>query len=60
MLSLQFMQNIAASLSCIAELYCMFLGLASVFIRETTQINQRKPYAIADCNENYSSRNFSG
>jgi hypothetical protein len=29
MLSLQFMQNIAASLSCMNKLYCMFLGLAS-------------------------------
>jgi hypothetical protein len=29
MLSLQFMQNIAASLSCMAELYCMFYAHAS-------------------------------
>jgi hypothetical protein len=37
MLSLQFMQNIAASLSCIEALYYMFLELASKFIRQAEE-----------------------
>ncbi len=43
MLSLQFMKNIAASLSCIDELYCMFLGLTRRFSPYLNEFNPGLP-----------------